>query len=361
MPILPKKPTLVTQVPAKPSPDVVKPPQKPPGTQPKASPAPKAAKPAAPAEAKDDLYRRHRPDTFAEVVGQTAAVTQLQELMAAGETPHGLLLVGPSGTGKTTLARIVARDLGCHRHDLQEINCASARGIDTVREMAQRYRASPIAGPVKVYILDEIQKTTGEFQSALLKILEECPKTCYFMLATTDPHKLLPTIRTRCATVKCEPVPYQDLLDLVKAVGNKEGVLVPDDAAEALAEAADGSARQALVGLQQVMRLPAAQMADAVVRSGTKKVAFDLIEAMMPFKGSPSWAGVAAVLDKLDDDPEALRRLVMGVARGALMKGGPRAAKANQVIRTFQYMIQDGGETAKAVLAHYCYEVVHSK
>ena len=148
------------------------------------------------------LAVKYRPKRLADFLGNTETVQALRALMEREEMPHTILFTGPSGTGKTTLARIVARRLQCSEHDLQELNTADFRGIDTIRDVVRNMALCPMSGSCRVWILDEVHQLSKDAQHALLKALEDTPKHVYFLLATTDPAKLLPTIRTRCVTFK---------------------------------------------------------------------------------------------------------------------------------------------------------------
>src|SRR5437773_2031788 len=128
-----------------------------------------------------ELYKKHRPRKFADVVGQPRAVAALESMVAAGEVPHSVLFAGPSGTGKTTLARILARELGCGKN-FKEINAAESRGIDSIREVQSVMGLAPMGGKCRVWLWDEAHRLTPDSQSALLKTLEDTPSHVYFML-----------------------------------------------------------------------------------------------------------------------------------------------------------------------------------
>jgi len=142
-----------------------------------------------------ELYRKYRPTKFSQVLGQREAIATLANMGKRRAVPHCLLFTGPSGVGKTTLIRILREKLGCKEHDYVEINAAEARGIDTIRDIQRRLTLSPLSGRCRVWAIDECHRLTTDAQSALLKILEDTPPTAYFMLATTEPNKLLTTER----------------------------------------------------------------------------------------------------------------------------------------------------------------------
>jgi DNA polymerase III, gamma/tau subunits len=160
------------------------------------------------------LYRKHRPQSFKEVRNQDHIVSVLEGAIEKGEIPHALLFSGTRGTGKTTLARIFARELGVKDSDLYEIDAASNRGIDDIRELREAVHTVPYESPYKVYIIDEVHMLTKEAFNALLKTLEEPPSHVVFMLATTEEEKLLDTILSRCQVFHLrEPLARRDRSD----------------------------------------------------------------------------------------------------------------------------------------------------
>ena len=137
-----------------------------------------------------ELYKKHRPKTLARVVGNKSTVEALRSMLEARTLPHTLLFHGPSGTGKTTLARIVKNELGCLPTDFHEHNSSDFRGIDFIRELRSKVNLAA-AGPCRVWIIDECHQLTRDAQNAALKILEDTPSHVYFFLCTTDPQKLI--------------------------------------------------------------------------------------------------------------------------------------------------------------------------
>jgi len=221
------------------------------------------------------LYRRWRPKRFSEVVGQELVVATLKRAVALGKLHHAYLFAGQRGVGKTTLARILARAANClapedgepcnrcpnclrilegKSLDVVEIDGASHRGIDQVRQLREEVTFLPAGARYKVYIIDEVHMLTQEAFNALLKTLEEPPPHVIFMFATTEPHKVPPTVLSRCQAFWLQPIPEELIAQKVREIAEKEGFELEEGAAEFLAQRAGGSLRDALVLLEQLGR-----------------------------------------------------------------------------------------------------------
>lgn len=307
-----------------------------------------------------ELYKRYRPRKLADVVGQPKAVMQLERMLKNG-VPHTILFAGSrSGVGKTTLARILKDELKCNKLDFTEINAAEDRGIDMARDLSSRMEMSSI-GPCKVWIIDEMHRVTSSGQSALLKTLEDTPSHVYFFLCTTEPDKLLPTIRTRCEQVNLVSIADEDLKDLVMEVAEKEKVELSVKVVSRLVDSAEGSARQLLVNMEKVVGLPTEQdQLDAILPTETKRAAFDIVRALLWYKSSLK--DVAVILTDIQgqEEPEGLRRLILVNANKALLKAmsendDKKAERANAVIQAFQF---DFFAAGKAGLTSSCYAVL---
>ena len=305
-----------------------------------------------------ELYLRYRPSIFKRMLGQNKAVKMLDGMIKNGRIPHALLLTGPSGTGKTTAARILARKLGCGDNDFTEINAAKLRGIDTIREIDQRVGLAPMFGKCRIWLVDECHKMTSEAQTAILKLLEDTPNHAYFMLCTTDPQKLLRTIHTRCTEVKFERLDEGALLAIVSHVLAEEKLDVSNKIVKRIIEVADGSARKALVLLHQILdleseedRLGAIHATDAI-RKTTDKISKALMNP------STTWKEMAELLEHVtDDDVETLRYGLLGYATSALVKGWGIPGRAFQIIQCCR---DDWFYCRKAGLVSACYEVIKS-
>jgi len=199
------------------------------------------------------LYRKYRPKNFKEVLGQDNIVELLENSIETNKVSHAYLFVGSRGTGKTTVARIFAKDIGVSINDLYEIDAASNRGIEDIKLLREGVRVSPFDSKYKVYIIDEVHMLSKDAWGALLKTLEEPPKHVIFILATTELHKVPETIISRCQVFTFKKPTEKVLKKIIEEVAKKEGFELDAGSAELLAVLADGSFRDALGELQKVL------------------------------------------------------------------------------------------------------------
>lgn len=209
------------------------------------------------------LYRKYRPATFADVRGQEPIVKALEGAILSGRIPHALLFAGARGTGKTSMARIFASAAGAEPIDIYEIDAASNRGIDDIRGLREAVHTLPYESPRKVYIIDEVHMLTKDAFNAFLKTLEEPPPHVIFILATTEPEKLLDTVVSRCQVFQFKAPTREMLRDTVLDVAEGEKFELESGAADLIALAADGSFRDALGITQKVMMASIDQKANA--------------------------------------------------------------------------------------------------
>lgn len=304
-----------------------------------------------------ELYKRYRPKSLDLVFGQDAAVVSLKRMIEKGRIPHAVLLTGPSGCGKTTVARILKKHLNCGDADFQEINAADFKGIDTVREIRRAVNLAPIDGDCRIWLIDEAHKMTNDAQNSLLKMLEDNPDHAYFILCTTDPRKLLPTILTRCSEVRLQALSDKDMEQVLARVISKEGFKVSDDVLAKIREAADGSARKALVVLEQIADLETEEEQIAAVQATSINVEQAIALPRALINPTVQWAQVAAILKELKDEPEGIRYLVLSYARSVLLGGGRMADRAFIIIDIFSRNFYD---SKQAGLAAACWEVCHA-
>jgi len=306
------------------------------------------------------IYRKYRPKTLKGVVGQDGAIRSIQKLMDRNELPHAILLTGPSGTGKTTIARIIRDHLQCEEADYSEIDCAVAESpIDVVRKLSRAAHLSPMVSPVRVFFLEEVQSLSraGFSQQAFLKMLEEIPAHAYFILATTDAGKLHKAIITRCTEVKLFPLDASSLQRVIRRVIDKEGMKVEDEIVSEIIDASDGSARKALVILEQVGWLETKEEQFKAVQSSSIDKDQAIMIARALFKPGVGWPEVAKILRDCKDDPEGVRHLILSYARTILLSGSKLSPRAFRIIDVFSDNFYD---SKQAGLAAACYECVES-
>lgn len=309
----------------------------------------------------EELYRRHRPASFNQVVGQDEAVKMLTDFGKRNAMPHCLLFTGPSGCGKTTLARIVKTKMKCGDADYQELNTADFRGIDMVREIRARMNLSPMAGKVRVWLIDEAHKLTGDAQNAFLKMLEDPPSHVYFMLATTEPQKLLQTIRTRATEIKVRGLKEKEMAALLDRVCKDEcGSALIQEVRDKIVDLADGSPRKALVLLNQILGEEDTESALAALSGGVaEKEGIDLARLLL--NPRVSWPDITKTLKAIPDletQSEGIRRLVLAYMASVAMGGGKGCAKAIEVIDCFRLPYYD---TGKAGLLLSCWDATQQK
>ncbi|MCR4283949.1 MAG: DNA polymerase III subunit gamma/tau [Parcubacteria group bacterium] len=199
------------------------------------------------------LYRKYRPKKFAEVLGQDHIVNILQNAVKLKRISHAYLFAGPRGSGKTSVARILASEAGASLNDVIEIDAASSRGIDEIRALREAVRLSPLESPYKVYIIDEVHMLTKEAFNALLKTLEEPPAHAIFILATTELDKVPVTIISRCQSFQFRKLPESIIQKSIINIAKKEGFTIDDESAGLVALLSDGSFRDAQSLLDQII------------------------------------------------------------------------------------------------------------
>lgn len=299
-------------------------------------------------------YLKYRPKLFKHVIGQPEAVEMLNNLYKREELPHALLFTGPSGCGKTTLARILCGKLGCEGGDLFEKNSSSYRGIDTIREINRAIHLAPINGQFRVWVMDECQGLSKDAQSAFLKTLEDTPGHVFFMLATTDPLKLLPAIRTRCTEIKVRALTKTESVELQQMVCKKEGLEISEDVLGKIADCSEGSPRKALVLLHQVSGMSNEEsMMEAVESADSKAEAILIARALLNPRAK--WGDVAKVLKDVKEEPESLRQMVLAYATNVMLGCGKMSERAAFISDCFRENFYD---TKRNGLVLACWEVV---
>lgn len=285
------------------------------------------------------LHIDYRPKTFDDMIGNRGVVEAHKAIFSRkSDWPHAVLYIGPSGCGKTTMARIYANSLQCTKRDLNEINAANNRGIDTARKIQETMVYSAFESPVKCYLIDEIGATSKDFQTAMLKALEDAPPHVYFLMATTDPQNLLPTLRNRCSTFEMSLLSIDQLMDLIYFVLESEKVEdIPEVAIKEIAIVADGCPRQALVILDQIIDLAPEDMVEAIQDMRVEdKNTKDLCQALLKKK---PWGEISKILKVIDmSDSERIRYGILGYMGAVLLNNdNPQAAYVMECFKENTY------------------------
>jgi len=269
------------------------------------------------------LYRKYRPQTFDEVLGQEHIVKTLAGALRAGNLFHAYLFAGSRGTGKTSVARILAREIGCSPNDLYELDAASNRGIDDIRELRERVSILPLESKHKVYIIDEAHMLTKDAWNALLKTLEEPPAHAVFVLATTELEKVPETIQSRCQVYQFRKPTQKLLKDLVIRIAKAEGFALEPSSADLVALLADGSFRDAQGILQKVLSSSAdKKVSPAEVELVTAAPRGELVNALLSGIASRDLAAALETVGKAaaqNTDMRTLLKLLLAKTRAVLL------------------------------------------
>ena len=300
------------------------------------------------------LYLDYRPKTWDEIVGNEETVSSLQNMLKKGNPPHTYLFVGGSGCGKTTIARILATDLGCNGNDYREINAADFRGIDSVREIIQSAKYKPLEGKSKVYMIDECHKLTTDAQNAMLKILEDTPDHVYFILATTDPQKLIATVKSRAVQYSMNPLSDMEMMRLLKVTIKKEKESVDKEVLEQMIQDSMGHPRAAMNILEKVLNTEPDERLEAA--KAMAEQTNEVIELCRCLLSNAGWKKCAGILQGLKgQEAESIRRTIIGYAQSVLLKA--ENDRAAIIIEQFMEPLYDVGFPG---LVFNCYAIIKS-
>ena len=291
----------------------------------------------------DALHILYRPQELDEIAGNKGAVAAIESLLERDvkDIPHAWLFSGASGCGKTTLARIVADKLGCSDMDFYEYNSSSMRGIDTIRDIEQKCKLAPMAGKVKVYLLDEIHMLTTAAQEASLKILEDAPKNVFFFLATTNPEKLKKAMRTRCTDIVVKSLNSREIISLLKEICEAEEKEVDTEVLSKIAMSCDGSPREAVKMLDMVIDVAEKDMALEVIEN-THVSEASVIELCRALLKKEQWKNIAKILNNLEADPEQVRRAALTYFSKVLLGNGE--LRIAEMLEQFESNYYDSGK-----------------
>ncbi len=278
------------------------------------------------------LARKWRPQQFSDVVGQGHVTQTLTNAIESGRVAHAYIFIGSRGIGKTTSARILAKALNCEKGptpypcdecdsckevmagnslDVIEIDGASNNGVDQVRDLRDNTRYTPARGPYKIYIIDEVHMLSTAAFNALLKTLEEPPPHVKFIFATTDVHKVLPTILSRCQRFDLRRISVQDIVDRLRKGCTEEGVAISEDALLAIARGAEGGLRDAESALDQIISFRGKEIEEDDVLAVFGLVSRHVLENLTGTILKSDVPGIIGIVAEMDRAGKDLQRVVM--------------------------------------------------
>lgn len=297
----------------------------------------------------NELYRKYRPQTFAEMIGQEHAVKILEAKIKGNDLPHVIMLSGPTGVGKTTTAQIIAREIGCTctAANLIEIDVADDRSIDMVREVKDRIKYLPMGGNARVWIFDEAVQLPKLTQQAFLDQLERVPNHAYLIFCSSETTGMLPTFLGRMFPVKMYRLSDEHLREIMKVALAGEGATIPQRVGDTIIAKAGGSARRALQLLELI--LPTSGTAESIsVLDGVSIDQEAKIEflALSLLKGV-RFDGLLPALEAVGNDTEGIRRQVLAYMNKVLTGNGNHP-RASEIITAFSQPWYDSGAAGLA-------------
>ena len=294
---------------------------------------------------REELHNKYRPKTFDELIGNEALK---ESLLSSIQRTRTFLFYGQRGCGKTTLARLIARELGVENIDLNEIDAADNTGVDNARSIKESARYFPMAGKFKVYIIDEVHRLSGNAFDSLLKILEEPPLHTYFILCTTEFQKVPATIKSRAKCYEVKALGEKDANFLVRWICHEEKIHISPEVKRTILECCEGVPREIIIALDTVRDVKDDEDAISLIHASVHREIRDLCQALL---NQEKWPQVAAIIKDLRDEPERIRLSVLGYMAAVLLSGKSNDIAAMIIEQFSQTFIYSG----KAGLAYSSY------
>jgi len=301
------------------------------------------------------LHTDFRPKTLDDIYGNKIVIKAIKKLLSNKDRPHSYLLTGPRGCGKTTIARILAKEFGCNVDvDFIEINTASFRGIDTAREVIKKVNYPPMGGKARVWFFDECHQITKDAQEALLKVVEQPPEHTYFIFSTTDPQDLKPTLKDRCASFDLKPLSSKDCFRLVRDTLNKLDKKLDTETIKQICDTAEGRPRTTLVLLEKVLSVDTEDEIQQILQSSDEFIEMNVSKLVNALMKKASWKQITTILKALNkQDPEQIRRAVVGYLGAILMNSDNK--RVFSMMLNFSEPYYNNGKAGLVMSCYACF------
>lgn len=312
------------------------------------------------------LYQEVRPDSLDDVVGNGTTIGALRVMLKnpPSRRPHAILLKGPNGCGKTTIARILAVAFGSAEESIIRVSANNTNGIGTVRNIAENAPLVGFGGSSKTYIIDESHELTTKAQDGFLDILEDYPPHCYFIFCTTDPEKIIKGIHNRCTEYSVGYLQDDEIIEVLVRACEEMDIEVDPKIVQVIINTCEGSPRAALVSLEQVSDIPDICKAREVLERGTEHnaVVLDLLLllVMAPQVRRKKWKRIVTTFNSIEADSEQVRRSILTFLYNKLVKQDYRVEDAMDIVHLQKIFSENtfyGGKSQLgALVARACFE-----
>ncbi len=263
------------------------------------------------------LHIVYRPRTFDEYIGNEVMIKSVKSALKRTQT---YLFFGSRGCGKTTLARLIAHELKINKNDIYEIDAADKTSVDDARQLKSTVSLAPLSGDKKIYIIDECHRLSANAMDSLLKVLEEPPKHCYFILCTTDPDKVSATIKSRAKAYEVKPLTDENALELINWICHEESIKLNKTIKEAIINECKGIPREIIITLDSIRDIDNPDEAIQLIQVNKENPKIiDLCRALLK---KEKWSEIGKILKDLKDEPESVRYAVLGYMSSVLLNNG---------------------------------------
>lgn len=302
-----------------------------------------------------ELHKRYRPLEWDDVLGQETVAESVLAAIESGRT-RSFLFTGPSGVGKTTIARLIAKEVDASGTKLLEVNAAKNTGVDNVRAIEDSLKFKPLGGGNRVLIVDEAHMLSRAAWNSLLKIIEEPPDGVYWCFCTTEPGKVPQTIQTRCLRYTLKPVPEEMIIELLNHIVEQEGYETPEEIVILCAERGDGSPRKAITSLEAVADCETVEDAAAILHEPLRDEDSATIRLCRALAGGAKFQNLIKIVSEIDQEkiqPESVRIIICAYFEKIILgaKSFKAAERAFAVMDAFADPYPQGARLAHILLS----------